>query len=356
MITTEGVEMEDIKNQEYEQLITKQEELLQEKNKLKRLQVNLWKMQNADFDMYEKHYKFTDMTWTDIAYRGQIIETIEKPITEITTEDMFCIIHKRNYMLTEFPYSRIDEIKENLDKYDEKELEKYTNYIDRYNFWKSADVKFDEAIKSFNKIVDDENSFIFCKDDVELAKNSIEEHPTKQYQEFLNQNSVISIKTEVKDNSEYGSSQDWYKRKLYLNGEYLRTTNDRRVNVGFEDLMYLYREYTENVDAFNISAYKYKRQSLINNIDRAMKSGNIIKVFKSKAQLKKLDKTYKSLNDIYEYWINNRYNISKAIISYCGMNKDDRPMKAINEQLSTISTELKEMVHSASENNSIFLQ
>ena len=171
------LDLNDIK--EVNKLQDKRDRLIKERRKIKEIAISLWEMQNHEISLVEKEYEISNMTWTDIVFRGTIVGTIEKPKDMITSEDMKCILEKRANIMSYFPYSRINEIYKkgfNASKNEKNELKEYKNYIKTYKFWEYAEPYFSQAVNTFKNIVDDENCKVFLKESVKFKNMALKDN------------------------------------------------------------------------------------------------------------------------------------------------------------------------------------
>lgn len=330
-------------SEEVKKLLKKRNELVKEKKVIKNIAISLWEMQNHEISLVEKDYKISNVIFTEVVYKGEVVGAIQKPMDKVTSEDMNCIIEKRNNVLSYFPYSRIDEIFNkggNASKTEIKELSKYKNYIKTYKFWKHAEPYFSQAVKTFKMIVDDENCKVFLKENVKLKNYALKDQIPDEYKHFLYENHKISLVSVKDDKSEFVGGNNCYKRDLYLNNLLIRTTYDIRKNIGFEDLTYLFKRYQEEIDAFNISLYNYKKNSLQYNIKKAEESGSLIKTLKLKNELNKLNKKHKELDFNNNFWRRNKFIISDALLSYYQLDKNESQIKQINKKISEIDNQI----------------
>ena len=315
------------------------QELVNQKNELKTFVLNVWKMQNPDFDLVEKFFDISGFTWTDIYYKGARIDTIEKPISKISAEDMSCLLEKRDYMLRQFPYSRIDKLleQESLSKEEEKELQTYSKFITNYNFWKNSKDVFVNAMESFDKIVNVNKSKLAIEHRLNMEMNSYYRNTSSsQYEKFLQDNSSIKV-VNIKQNKD---GKVVYNRKLYINDKYIRsTTESEEINITFNDLMYLYNECLGVMKSYENSAYIIQRKKLLKQNRES--SANVIKVIKNKMKIKKLDERYESLRNSYKFWKDNQQTISNAIVSYFDMFNAYGNMKMIDEEIEGVDKKIE---------------
>lgn len=329
--------------EETKKLIEKRDKLIKERKAIKDVAIELWQMQNPEIKLMEKEYEISNLTWTYVVYRDVLVGVIEKPMDKVTSEDMKCIIEKRDNIMSYFPYNRIKEItsrRAKLNKNEIKELKGYKNYFDTYKFWQYTEPYFSQAVNTFKFVVDDENCKVFLKEDTKIKNSALNDEISNEYQKFLQKNNKISLKVTKDEKTELVGGHDCYKRDLYLNDLLIRTTYDTRKYIGFEDLNYLFNRYKAETDVYNNSIYNAKKVSLEQNIVRNERNGNFVKAFKLKGELKKLNKEHAKLNNDNEFWKNNKYIISNALLDYYNLDKNESAINKVNKEIKQIDDEL----------------